>query len=236
MLSKRKKDYVKIYNLSLCTVSYFSQYLFVVVSQFIIIHRYKTFLIGSRFFLTAAEFFWWPGQIILPGVGNTAPLADGGQGRRSMYLYRVMGRHSLNFQKADRVKPPASLPSLWVGVNASCKFDIDQKIVKFSPNVSKKIYDFNAQTCTIMLGPNVFVIYFFQAGLSKWWKLELFYTYYSHILFFPVYWLYVMYICITLTDSLHKLIECLLMHSRNIHTMHTIRLKYKIFPIVFNFI
>jgi hypothetical protein len=57
MLSKRKKDYVKIYNLSLCNVSYCSQNLFAVVSQLIIIHRYKTFIIGSRFFLPAAEFF-----------------------------------------------------------------------------------------------------------------------------------------------------------------------------------
>jgi hypothetical protein len=33
MLSKRKKDCVKIYNLSLCTVSYCSQHLFLVVLQ-----------------------------------------------------------------------------------------------------------------------------------------------------------------------------------------------------------
>ncbi len=29
----------------------------------------------GRIFLPAAEFFWWPGRIIFPGVGNTLYVA-----------------------------------------------------------------------------------------------------------------------------------------------------------------
>ncbi len=87
----KKKGYVKIYNLSLCTVSYCSQHLFVVVSQLIIIHKYKTFIIGSRFFLPAAEYSGWPGRIILPGVGNT--------GEEAPFLYRILTQVSKQKEK-----------------------------------------------------------------------------------------------------------------------------------------
>jgi hypothetical protein len=70
------------------------------VSQLIIIHRYKTFIIGSRFFLPAAEFFWWPGRNILPGVGNTAPV--------HCIEYTLLTCHTLGM---DWMKQLQNLPS-----------------------------------------------------------------------------------------------------------------------------